>query len=105
MPSPLGSQKYARVDDYGVVLPVAVSNCTISAYAMDSGHAASCQVTVKDANARGYNDFPLDPSVGLDVDLNKSWGIRFNKGLNVDTVNKENIYICDAAGNVVPATG
>ncbi|NLG87188.1 MAG: hypothetical protein GX489_08220 [Firmicutes bacterium] len=97
------NSRVAKVTDSGVVIPVAVGICTVSAYTVEGGQTASCQVVVKDANARGFTDFLLDPAVAMDVDLNKSWEIKFNKDLAVNTVTKENIYIADAAGNVVPA--
>ncbi|PRR84230.1 N-acetylmuramoyl-L-alanine amidase [Clostridium luticellarii] len=48
--------------------------------------------------ASGYDG----TTIGENVDVNKSWNIKFNMKLDTSTVNDSNIVVTDSQGNVVP---
>ncbi|MEY7999372.1 N-acetylmuramoyl-L-alanine amidase [Clostridium sp. Mt-5] len=55
---------------------------------------------VNDVQAAGYDGM----TVGKDVEVNKSWNIKFNIKLDTNTVNGSNIVVTDSDGNVVPVS-
>ncbi|MHC6181337.1 N-acetylmuramoyl-L-alanine amidase [Clostridium sp. JNZ X4-2] len=55
---------------------------------------------VNDVKAAGYDGM----TVGKDVEVNKSWNIKFNIKLDMNTVNDSNIVVTDSDGNVVPVS-
>ena len=86
----------ASVDQKGVIKGISEGQTNIIALSADGNKIAVCSVVVE------KNDLEyINLEKAFNTELNKIWTIKFNKDVDINSVNSETIYILDENANKV----
>lgn len=93
------NQKVATVSASGLIISVGAGNAIIRVTTEEGGFVDSCIVSVREKVLPTFDGIELPAKT--DISPDKTWTIRFNMIVDVNSLNNQNIYVTDVIGNKV----